>query len=165
MLGLLSIDDIKALMKELDSSSLSELKYETDETKITLRKASAFAGRGKVQPAAAAQAVPAPAAQAADQPAAAQADHSQKQDTENDPSLHKITAPMVGTFFASPKPDEDAYVKKGSKVDKKTVVCIVEAMKLFNEIEADCKGTIVDILAEDGQLVEYGQPLFLVKED
>jgi acetyl-CoA carboxylase biotin carboxyl carrier protein len=72
---------------------------------------------------------------------------------------------MVGTFYSSSSPESDAFVAKGSKVDKKTVVCIVEAMKLFNEIEAECKGTIVDVLAEDGQLVEYGQPLFLVKED
>jgi acetyl-CoA carboxylase, biotin carboxyl carrier protein len=158
---LLSIDDIKALMKELDSSSLSELKYETDETKITLRKASAFAGRVKAEPTAAPLAAPVQSPQ----PALADVGQPAKEDNKEDTSLHKITAPMVGTFFASPKPDEDVYVKKGSKVDKKTVVCIVEAMKLFNEIEADCKGTIVDILAEDGQLVEYGQPLFLVKED
>lgn len=148
----------------MDASSLSELKYETDETKITLRKASAFAGRAKVQ-SAVVQPTPVQSVRTADQSAPAQSEQPEKEDSENDASMHKITAPMVGTFFASPKPDEDAYVKKGSKVDKKTVVCIVEAMKLFNEIEADCKGTIVDVLAEDGQLVEYGQPLFLVKED
>ncbi|MDP4156974.1 MAG: acetyl-CoA carboxylase biotin carboxyl carrier protein, partial [Bacillota bacterium] len=79
--------------------------------------------------------------------------------------LHKITSPMVGTFYASPSPDADAYVKVGSKVSKDSIVCIVEAMKLFNEIEAEVNGEIVEVLAKDGQLVEYGQPLFLVKAE
>lgn len=70
---------------------------------------------------------------------------------------------MVGTFYASPSPDAEAYVKKGDKVKEDSVVCIVEAMKLFNEIEAEVNGEIVEILVENGQLVEYGQPLFLVK--
>lgn len=85
-----------------------------------------------------------------------------EQKTEN---LHKITSPMVGTFYAAPNPDADPYVTIGSKVKENTVVCIVEAMKLFNEIEAEVKGEIVDILVENGQLVEYGQPLFLVKPE
>ena len=80
-------------------------------------------------------------------------------------SLHKITSPMVGTFYQSPSPDVDAYVKVGSKVSKDSIVCIVEAMKLFNEIEAEVNGEIVEILVKDGQLVEYGQPLFLVKPE
>ena len=79
--------------------------------------------------------------------------------------LHKITSPMVGTFYASPSPDADAYVKAGSKVSKDSIVCIVEAMKLFNEIEAEVNGEIVEILVKNGQLVEYGQPLFLVKPE
>lgn len=72
---------------------------------------------------------------------------------------------MVGTFYASPSPDADVYVKVGSKVSSDSVVCIVEAMKLFNEIEAEVNGEIVEILVKDGQLVEYGQPLFLVKPE
>lgn len=72
---------------------------------------------------------------------------------------------MVGTFYSAPAPDAPEYVKAGDKVDEKTIVCIVEAMKLMNEIEADVKGTIVDVLVENGQLVEYGQPLFTVKLD
>lgn len=72
---------------------------------------------------------------------------------------------MVGTFYQSPSPDADPYVKVGSKVQKNTVVCIIEAMKLFNEIEAEVDGEIVEVLVKDGQLVEYGQPLFLVKTE
>ena len=82
-----------------------------------------------------------------------------------DAGLHKIVSPMVGTFYQSPSPDVDAYVKVGSKVAKDSIVCIVEAMKLFNEIEAEVDGEIVEILVKNGQLVEYGQPLFLVKPE
>src|SRR5690625_8004857 len=78
-------------------------------------------------------------------------------------SLHDALPILVGTLYSSPSPESDAYVKAGSKVEADTVVCIVEAMKLFNEIEAEVTGEIVEILVEDGELVEYGQPLFRVK--
>jgi acetyl-CoA carboxylase biotin carboxyl carrier protein len=80
--------------------------------------------------------------------------------TEN---VHKVTSPMVGTFYASPAIDAAPYVSVGSQVEKSTIVCIVEAMKLFNEIEAEVNGEIVQVLVENGQLVDLGQPLFLVK--
>ncbi len=86
-----------------------------------------------------------------------------EQDT--DQGFLKITSPMVGTFYAAQNPDAKAFVAVGDSVDKNTVVCIVEAMKLFNEIEAEVKGKIVKVLVENGQLVEYGQPLFLVKQE
>ncbi|CRK82978.1 acetyl-CoA carboxylase biotin carboxyl carrier protein [Neobacillus massiliamazoniensis] len=78
-------------------------------------------------------------------------------------NLSKIVSPMVGTFYRAPGMDAAPFVKIGEKVEKSTVVCILEAMKLFNEIEAEMDGEIVDILVENGQLVEYGQPLFLIK--
>ncbi|HEX6922640.1 MAG TPA: acetyl-CoA carboxylase biotin carboxyl carrier protein, partial [Bacillales bacterium] len=87
----------------------------------------------------------------------------EKQDTKADENLHKIESPMVGTFYTSPSPEDDVYVKVGDRVQADSVVCIVEAMKLFNEIEADQAGEIVEVLVENGELVEYGQPLFLVK--
>lgn len=151
----------------MDSSSVSELKYESEDTKITLRKTSIFAEKAMAVTSVQTVPVQNAATQVVPQPAVSSvpAKDTTAEEDETDPSLHPITAPMVGTFYASSSPDVDTYVKKGSKVDKQTVVCIVEAMKLFNEIEAECKGTIVAILAEDGQLVEYGQPLFLVKED
>ncbi|HSH25503.1 MAG TPA: acetyl-CoA carboxylase biotin carboxyl carrier protein, partial [Massilibacterium sp.] len=83
----------------------------------------------------------------------------------DDPTLVKIKSPMVGTFYSQPSPDQPAYVKVGDKVDEESVVCIVEAMKLFNEIEAEVKGEIVEVLVENEELVEYGQPLFLVKPE
>lgn len=77
---------------------------------------------------------------------------------------YEIVSPMVGTFYEAPSPESEPYVRRNSDVESDTVVCIVEAMKLFNEIEAEVSGTIVDILVEDGELVEYGQPLFRVKK-
>lgn len=77
---------------------------------------------------------------------------------------HEIVSPIVGTLYMSPSPDSGPYVSKGAMVKKDTVVCIVEAMKLFNEVEAEITGEIVEILAEDGEMVEYGQPLFRVRE-
>jgi acetyl-CoA carboxylase biotin carboxyl carrier protein len=73
-----------------------------------------------------------------------------------------VTSPIVGTFYRSPSPDADPYVEEGDKVKKGQVLCIVEAMKLMNEIESEVDGTIVKILAESTKPVEYGQPLFLI---
>jgi acetyl-CoA carboxylase biotin carboxyl carrier protein len=81
----------------------------------------------------------------------------------SDENVHTITSPMVGTFYATPSPEEDSFVQTGDQVDENTVVCIIEAMKLFNEIEAEAKGEIVEVLVSNGELVEYGQPLFKVK--
>jgi acetyl-CoA carboxylase biotin carboxyl carrier protein len=78
--------------------------------------------------------------------------------------LYEITSPMVGTFYNAPSPGADSYVKVGQKVDKETIVCVVEAMKLFNEIESEVHGEIVEVLVGNGDLVEYDQPMFLVRK-
>ena len=75
-----------------------------------------------------------------------------------------VKSPMVGTFYGSPSPESKAYAEKGTKVVENTVVCIIEAMKIMNEIQAELKGTILEVLAENGQPVEYGQRLFKVKQ-
>ncbi|HJQ31525.1 MAG TPA: acetyl-CoA carboxylase biotin carboxyl carrier protein, partial [Pyrinomonadaceae bacterium] len=85
-----------------------------------------------------------------------------KDELEEDYNL--ITSPIVGTFYRSPSPTADPFVKVGSQVEPDTVVCIIEAMKLMNEIQAETRGTIAKILVENGQPVEYGQPLFAVKK-
>ncbi len=79
--------------------------------------------------------------------------------------LVEITSPIVGTFYASPSPDSKPYVKSGSHVDEDTVVCIIEAMKVMNEIKAQMDGTIVEVLCKAGQAIEFGQPLFKVRPD
>jgi acetyl-CoA carboxylase biotin carboxyl carrier protein len=79
-----------------------------------------------------------------------------------DDKAHVVTSPFVGTFYRKPNPDSPVYVSLNDKVDKGAVLCIVEAMKLMNEIEADVAGTVIGILVEDGAPVEYGQPLFKI---
>lgn len=101
---------------------------------------------------------PKPAEATAPAPAPAAAPKSEKE-------LHKIKAPIVGTFYRAPSPTSEAFVKQGSRVSPGTVLCIIEAMKLMNEIEADISGEIVEIYVENGQPVEYGQPLFGIKVD
>ncbi|MBN1516909.1 acetyl-CoA carboxylase biotin carboxyl carrier protein [Candidatus Sumerlaeota bacterium] len=103
---------------------------------------------------------------AAQPPAPAQASATpaaEEEQTQNEASnLMSITAPMVGTFYQAPSPDSEPYVKVGDMVSKDTVLCIIEAMKLMNEIKAECNGRIVKIVVENGQPIEYGQPLFLI---
>jgi acetyl-CoA carboxylase biotin carboxyl carrier protein len=79
--------------------------------------------------------------------------------------LHKLLSPIVGTFYSAPSPDSPNYTEVGSHVTKGSVLCIVEAMKLMNEIECDVSGTVIKILVENGQPVEYNQPLFIIKPD
>ncbi|HVE59528.1 MAG TPA: acetyl-CoA carboxylase biotin carboxyl carrier protein, partial [Pyrinomonadaceae bacterium] len=83
---------------------------------------------------------------------------------DTDADLFKITSPIVGTFYRSPAPDKPSYVEVGDKVSDSTVVCIVEAMKLMNEIQAETSGEVVKIYVENGQPVEYGQPLFGIRK-
>nr|WP_218958346.1 acetyl-CoA carboxylase biotin carboxyl carrier protein [Heyndrickxia oleronia] len=159
----MKIQEVRELIKLIDQSSINEFKLEGEGYSIKMKKNSdvtvveaPIAQNPVMQPVA-----PAPAApQVKNEPVQEIVEQPVKKQDEN---LHKIVSPMVGTFYQSPSPDADVYVKVGSTVQSNTVVCIVEAMKLFNEIEAEVDGEIVEILVKDGQLVEYGQPLFLVK--
>jgi acetyl-CoA carboxylase biotin carboxyl carrier protein len=171
---MLKVQEIRELIKLVDQSTIDEFVYENEGSKIKMKK-NGGATVTTVQPVHQATAPVAPAVQSIPVPAVApaaalqetiqeapKAQAAAEADTTN---LHKITSPMVGTFYASPSPDADVYVKPGSKVTKDSIVCIVEAMKLFNEIEAEVNGEIVEVLVKNGQLVEYGQPLFLVKPE
>ena len=82
-----------------------------------------------------------------------------------DDGLARLDSPMVGTFYAAPSPDAPLFVKVGDHVDEETVICIIEAMKVFNEIKAESAGTIEQVLVENGQAVEFGQPLFKLRPD
>ena len=90
---------------------------------------------------------------------------SAPQPAPGDENLKEITSPLVGTFYANPSPDSEPYVEVGTVVNPQTVVCIIEAMKVLNEIKAETGGTIVEVLITNGQAVEYGQPLFKVKPE
>ena len=87
------------------------------------------------------------------------------QPAPGDESVKEITSPIVGTFYATPSPDSEPYVEVGTVVNPQTVVCLIEAMKVLNEIKAETSGTIVEVLVTNGQAVEYGQPLFKVKPE
>ena len=163
---MLKIQEIREIIKLVDQSTLEEYIYEHEGSKIQLKKQ--VEGKpvtnyvqNAVEPVVQSTAQP---VQAAAPVMEAQSAVESKPEAPATDNLHKITSPMVGTFYASPSPDAGVYVSVGDKVKENTVVCIVEAMKLFNEIEAEIDGEIVEILAENGQLIEYGQPLFLVKK-
>jgi acetyl-CoA carboxylase biotin carboxyl carrier protein len=162
------LNEIRELVRLIDETSVTELKVEAAGTKLVIKKEHNLAAPVVVQPApvqapAAVQAVAPVAPAAPAQVPSVQEEAKHAAPPAEDPTLHKIVSPMVGTFYQAPAPDAEPFVQIGSKVTEKTVVCIVEAMKLMNEIEADVRGEIVSILVENGQLVEYGQPLFLVK--
>ncbi|MNW36813.1 Biotin carboxyl carrier protein of acetyl-CoA carboxylase [compost metagenome] len=157
-----NLNEIKELIKLVDETSVQELEIENEGTRLSIRKP----GRSEVVTV---QAPPAalPYVQTAApvQQAPAQVGGVPTPVVESNENLHKIVSPMVGTFYRSASPEAAPYVSAGDKVNEKTTVCIIEAMKLMNELEAEVKGEIVEILVENGQLVEYGQPLFLVKPE
>ncbi|MDF2082725.1 acetyl-CoA carboxylase biotin carboxyl carrier protein [Bacillus pseudomycoides] len=158
------IQEVRELIKLIDSSNIDEFEYKKDGTTIKMKKRGnevvSLQTTPVVKQALQTQAVEMETAVAAAQ---VEAPKQEEKKAVQDENLHTITSPMVGTFYASSSPDTPAYVSVGDRVSEGTVVCIVEAMKLFNEIEAEVNGEIVEILVNNGQLVEYGQPLFLVK--
>ncbi|WLD91994.1 acetyl-CoA carboxylase biotin carboxyl carrier protein [Alkalihalobacillus sp. AL-G] len=163
---MLKIQEIRELIKLIDQSSINEFEYEEDGAKLSLKKAGveASAIQHSPQPRVEEPVTSQPAPQQVEQKTETTSEPVKAVETKMDESLHKIESPMVGTFYSSPSPDEPQYVGTGDKVSNDSIVCIIEAMKLFNEIEAEVNGEIVEVLVENGQLVEYGQPLFLVKK-
>ena len=174
----MSIENIQELIQLIAEKELSEFKYADGKIKLHIRgksytPATKHGANGPAAPPsiinvpaapafsaaapAASAAAPAPAAAATTAPAEAT-----KAPADDGGNYLTIKSPMIGTFYRSSSPDKDAYVKVGDAVAKGDTVCIVEAMKLFNEIESEVSGTIVKVLVEDAQPIEYDQPLFLV---
>jgi len=150
----LDLNKIKQVVDLMKKSDLSEFEIQDQEFKLRIKRD--VAGRTPAAPAAQAPApaqssAPAPAAPTPTAPAAA------------DPNMKMITSPMVGTFYATPSPDSPNFVAIGSSVKADSVVCIIEAMKVMNEIQSELSGTIVECLVASGTSVEFGQPLFRVK--
>ena len=149
---------LKTLIDLVSESNVSELEITEAEGKVRIVKAG-FAGTAAASaaPAAAVAAAPAPAVVAANlaEPAPAAAGPAA-------PAGHTVKSPMVGTLYHAPSPGAPAFVEVGATVKEGETLCIIEAMKILNEIEADKSGTVVQILADNGQAVEYGQPLFLI---
>lgn len=156
-----NMEELRELIALVRDNELAELELENEGFRVRLRRESALA---ESSPAAVSHPAPAPAPPPpAPAPAASGPAHPGTQATTaaaQDQDLHIITSPIVGTFYRSPSPTADAFVKIGSNVENDTVVCIIEAMKLMNEIQAETSGEVVKIYVENGQPVEYGQPLF-----
>lgn len=149
--------DIKKIVELMDQHGLSQFKLEQDETKLELKKGGDFDMSAVQHFLASAPAPQMAAAPAAPAPVETAAPSGPPVGTE------EITSPMVGTFYTAPSPDSDAFVKVGDKVSADTTVCIIEAMKVMNEIKSEISGEIVELLVENGTAVQYGEPLFRVK--
>ncbi|MFD2208954.1 acetyl-CoA carboxylase biotin carboxyl carrier protein [Virgibacillus halophilus] len=160
---MLKVQDIHELIKLIDQSSIDEFTYENEGTSVTIKKSAIqeMVMPRSEQPLQKSQAVALEKTEpAAEIPVAANEEQTPVSTVAYD---KEIVSPMVGTFYSASNPETPDFVQVGSNVDESSVVCIVEAMKLFNEIEAEVSGEIVEILVNNGELVEYGQPLFRVK--
>lgn len=151
----ISLEQLKSLLETLEKGDVSEFEYEDEQLKLRLSL-----GKKPVPVVQAAPTVAAPTAAAVAASAAAAA----KALDDADPNLVFITSPFVGTFYRAPSPDAANFCEVGSVVKQGQPLCIIEAMKLMNEIESEASGTIVDILVENGKSVEFGQKLFKLKK-
>ena len=155
---MIDIRKLKELVRLMVTNDLTELDLRDTEEQVTLRRRRDEESPVVIQaPVAAPAAAPVAAA-----PAAAPAASPPVTDEASVEDLPSISSPMVGTFFAAANPDSDAFVKVGDEVTADTVVCLVEAMKIFNEIKAETSGTIRKVLVSNGESIEFGQPLFLI---
>jgi acetyl-CoA carboxylase biotin carboxyl carrier protein len=153
----LDLKELARLLRLLEKRNISEFELEDDKMRVRVVRGGAGAGAGGGPVAPVVEIAPVAVAGASSvtgSPALAAAD---------DATIVYVTSPFVGTFYRSPSPDAPPFVEVGSAIREGQALCIVEAMKLMNEIEADCAGTIVEILAENGKPVEFGQKLYKVK--
>ena len=154
---------LRKLVRLMARGELTELEVEDEKEgiKIRLKRAGDASAsplvhvhQGGPLPAAALTAPPAPGAAGT---------VSDPEDAEHPPGTEPFPSPMVGTFYRSPSPDAEPYAEVGTKVDEDSVLCIIEAMKVMNEIKAEMRGEVLELLVENGEPVEFGQPLFLIK--
>ena len=154
----MDLNIIKKLVKIVDSSEITDLEIEENGFKVKIAK-KIRAAKLDNQPSVVLSQPSVPAELPAQKTAVEEKETPQETKSDN---LHEIKSPIVGTFYRSPAPDADQYVSVGDSVTAGSVLCIVEAMKLMNEIESDVSGKIVKVLADNGKPVEYNQPLFLI---
>jgi acetyl-CoA carboxylase biotin carboxyl carrier protein len=164
----LNMSELRELADLVSQHGFTDFEFENENIRVRLRKELApqiFQAAPQAVSYTTPQQTPAATQQVSNQSAPQDATtNTESAAVSEDESLHKITSPIVGTFYRSPSPDADPFVKIGSQVTADEIVCIVEAMKLMNEIPAEVSGEIVKIYVENGQPVEYGQPLFGVKK-
>lgn len=155
----MDLDIIKRLIKMVDSSGITDLAIEEGELKIRISKKVRV--QGSSQPQTYLHYTP---PQAELPSPSAETSSKAKEEPAANSNAYEIRSPIVGTFYRAPAPDADPYVQVGETVTKGTILCIVEAMKLMNEIESDVDGKVVKIFVENGKPVEYNQPLFLIEK-
>jgi acetyl-CoA carboxylase biotin carboxyl carrier protein len=151
---------IRRLVELMNEHDLSEMDLRQGETRIQLRRAGEAAVVASAAPAPEAAPPVAPPPSPKPAPPARETAPPPAESPADEEHIQAIESPMVGTFYASPDPDAPAYVKVGDHVGPDTTVCIVEAMKVFNEIQAEVSGKVVAVLVENGEPVEFGQPMF-----
>ncbi len=156
-----SVEEIKELLRAFDGSKANKLEIRNEKGELLRLSQNTASAVAVPVPAEAVAAAAAPVAAVIEKqiPAAPFVHEEEKQENEGDP----VTSPMVGVFYAAPSPDKDPYVTVGSKVSKGDVLCLIEAMKLMNEVTAEKSGEITAVCVENGQVVEYGQNLFMIK--
>ena len=153
----LNMNELRELAELVNEHGFTDFEFENENIRVRLSKMAAA-------PTFVQAAQQAPVTQSAASAPAPAVEPSRSAAEIEDEALFKITSPIVGTFYRSPSPDKDPYVKEGTAVTPESVVCIVEAMKLMNEIQAETTGEIVKVYVENGQPVEFGQPLFGIKK-
>lgn len=160
----MNLNEIQDLIKFVSKAGVSEVEIEKKDFKIIIKSESKKQEviYQAIAPQAAAPVAAAPAAAPTPAPAAAPAAPAETPAASDDSKYITIKSPMIGTFYRATSPDKDPFVQVGSSVQKGSPVCIIEAMKLFNEIESEVSGKIVKVLVDDASPVEYDQPLFLV---
>jgi acetyl-CoA carboxylase biotin carboxyl carrier protein len=149
----ISLEQLKSLLETLEKGDVSEFEYEDEQLKLRL-------SLGKKAAPVVHAAPPIVAAAAASSATSSPA----KLSDDSDPNVVFVTSPFVGTFYRAPSPDAANFCEVGSQVKQGQALCIIEAMKLMNEIESDSAGTVLDILVENGKSVEFGQKLFKLKK-
>jgi acetyl-CoA carboxylase biotin carboxyl carrier protein len=152
----MDVNLLERLVKLMSANDLNTVDVRDGDKRVILKRGAVLAGGASPG-----YYMSAPTAAPASAPAATSAGASAPPSDET--NLVAIKSPMVGTFYAAPSPDAKPFVSVGTKVDEETDVCVIEAMKVFNNIKAECRGTITKVLVENGETVEFGQTLFLVK--
>lgn len=156
---MLTIDDIKEIIQMVDQSSIQRFEIEQEATKLVIVKTDVKSVSGDI---CAPDSVALPTLPKVGKDELVAPNVAKTPQPE---SLYKIVAPLVGTFYSTAEPGADPFVKIGQQISLDTVVCVLESMKLFSEVEAGITGEVVEILVKDGEFVEYGQPLFMVKPE
>ena len=146
----MNIKELEKIVELLCENGATEFELEQDGTRLLVKRGGGQAVLTSV-----------PVVQAPVQASTSPADEAAALESED--GLEKVKSPIVGTFYRKPSPEADAFVQEGDKVSKGDTLCIIEAMKLMNEIESPCDGTIQKVLLSDGQVVEFGEPLFLIE--